>query len=91
MAFSADYKDLKLWAQLTIGGLFVLVPIMLFDIFLFKRPFFNDSPIYINLILAYILTVPIFAINTFRSWTFIDTSKIPHEYAMYYGTRAIAL
>ncbi len=82
---SADYKDLKPWAKLGVSGLVILMPIMFLAIFILKRPYFDAVPIYINIIWAYALTIPVFAITSFWSWMFVDTTKVPHEFSLYYG------
>ncbi len=85
MGLNADYKDLKLWAKIATGGFAVLVPIMFLDLFLLRKDFFVSSPIYINIIIAYALIIPLFFITTFWSFLFIKSPPVPHEYSMYYG------
>lgn len=86
MGFNVEYKELKLWAKMAVGSMIVIIPIMFLDIFLFKKEFFNNSPLYINIIMAYGLVLPLFVLNTFWSWFRINTNVVKHEYSMYYGS-----
>ncbi len=83
MAF-IEYKDLKVWSRIAVSALILITSIILLDLYLFKRDFYDQNPLYINVIIANFFSLPLFIITSIWCWTKVKTEK-SHELAMYYG------